>query len=461
MTVVETYIVRQPIQDQKNEIVGYEILYQQDPGSSYPEKDTDAAGAIEDFLIQLDNNKFLEGKTAFVTFTPNLLLKNIPKMFAPDRLVIQIDDETLVHPLARQMVCRYQKQGYRIALKSFSFSPRCFDILEIVDIIKADFSDPDSQTLVNTVNVARGFQKKIIAYHVHSARALEKARELGCAFLQGSFVARQLPSQVHRMEHLPANFFQLAVAITRDEPDVDEIAMIISRDVTLAYSLMKLVNSAYFALRNRAESVKQALIILGLGQLKQWIYLLSFRQGGEIPEGLLKQSFLRAHFCSELSQYVSDLPISKSEAYLMGMFSTLGVLMGVPLERALEELAISEDIKDALLKGEGACGDLYNLVLCYESADWKGLVRYAQPLGIPMNVITQKYFACVEYVNQIWSDLTAPYANQEKEGEAGEDREEGSPGRGAPEEAPGLQELAAQLRALTGAEGEEAKRPAF
>ncbi|MCI8443477.1 MAG: HDOD domain-containing protein [Provencibacterium sp.] len=423
---METYIVRQPIQDQKNEVIGYEILYQQEASGLSPEKDTKAAGAIEDFLLQLDNDKFLGGKTAFLTFTPNLLIKNIPKMFSPNKLVIQIEDSSLVHPLARKIIHRYKKQGYRIALQGFSFSPRYFDILEVLDIIKLDFSNLEDSSLQNIVNVGSSFQKEIVAYNVNTEQAMAKAKELHCHYIQGTFVAQQLPSKVHRMDHMQSNFFQLVVAITRDEPNVDEITMIISRDVTLAFSLIKLVNSAYFALRNRAKSVKQALIILGLGQLKQWIYLLSFKQNGEMPEELVKISFLRAHFCSELSQYVNDLPISKSEAYLMGMFSTLGILMEVPLESALEELAISEEVKNALLHGEGICGDLYQLVLCYENADWKGMTQYAQRLGIPMNVITQKYFECVEYVNQIWNDLMVPYEEQgtQEEAEPADDTEE-------------------------------------
>lgn len=110
----------------------------------------------------------------------------------------------------------------------------------------------------------------------------------------------------------------------------------------------------------------------------------------------------------------------------MGMFSTLGILMEVPLESALEELAISEEVKNALLHGEGICGDLYQLVLCYENADWKGMTQYAQRLGIPMNVITQKYFECVEYVNQIWNDLMVPYEEKgtQEEAEPADDTEE-------------------------------------
>ena len=184
--------------------------------------------------------------------------------------------------------------------------------------------------------------------------------------------------------------------------------------MTLAFSLMKLVNSAYFALRNRVKSIQQALIILGLGQLKQWIYLLSFRkEHGGLQDELIKISFLRANFCMELAELVPNLPISPSEAYLMGMFSTLGTLMEVPLERALEELPLSHEVKQALITGEGVCGDLYHLVLSYERADWNALADLAQKLQIPENRLTQVYFECVEYVNQIWNELQRPMAAQE------------------------------------------------
>ena len=39
-------------------------------------------------------------------------------------------------------------------------------------------------------------------------------------------------------------------------------------------SVFWVVNSAYFALRNRATDVHQAIMVLGIGQLRQWIYLM-------------------------------------------------------------------------------------------------------------------------------------------------------------------------------------------
>ncbi|MEG2537774.1 MAG: HDOD domain-containing protein [Hydrogenoanaerobacterium sp.] len=409
-----TKVVRQPIISSNKELLGYEILYQDGASSLYNQADTQAANAIENFLLEFDSEKFLEGKTAFLTFTPNLLLKNIPRMFKPEKLVIQIEDSSIIHPLAQKIIYRYKKQGYKIAVKNFEFSPRYFALLDVVDIIKLDFAKLDvSQKSI--VDIGESFQKQIIAYNVNTPEAYAHAIELGCKYLQGTAVAEAMSSQVKRMDHMQSNFFQLVVAVTKDEPDVDAIAEIISRDVTLAFSLIKLVNSAYFALRNKAKSVKQALVVLGLGQLKQWVYLLSFKQSdGQFSTELVKISFLRANFCSELSQFIPNLPISKSEAYLMGMFSTLGLLMEVPLEDALTELPISDEVKQALLTGEGRCGMLYRLVGAYEKASWDEVSTKARELNIPENIISQKYFECVEYVNQIWSELMSVSDEVEK-----------------------------------------------
>lgn len=418
---MDNYIVRQPILNKQNETVAYEILYQQDASSLFQmEKETNAANVIEEFLAQGEGNKIAAGKPVWLTFTPSLLMRNIPTIFTPEKLVIQIEDNALVHPRLQPVIYGFQKQGYDLVLKGFEFSPRYFSVMDAVTKIKLDFSvsQKEKEAYGNIANIGRSFGKQMVAYNVNTREDYELAEKMGCDLFQGSYIAVPHSEKIKRMDHMQSNFFQLIVAVTRDEPDVDEISEIISRDVTLAFALIKLVNSAYFALRNRAKSVKQALIVLGIGQLKQWIYLLSFKQdGSDAPEELIRVSFLRGNFAEELSKYIEDLPISQGEAYMMGMFSTLGVLMDVPLEDALAELAISEDVKTALLYGEGKAGQLFQMVMCYENADWSGITHYARALGIPVNIISQKYFECVEYVNNIWQKLSVPYDTDEKPAE--------------------------------------------
>ena len=103
---METYIVRQPILDRSKQVIAYEILYKEDESSLFQQRDSRVANAIEEFLTELSSESFLGGKAAFLTFTPNLLMKNIPKMFSPDRLVIQIEDNSIIHPVAQKMIDR-------------------------------------------------------------------------------------------------------------------------------------------------------------------------------------------------------------------------------------------------------------------------------------------------------------------------------------------------------------------
>lgn len=407
---MDSYIVRQALMDSSQKTMGYEILYADSSFADNQTDDSSAANAIENFLSSMNSEKFLGGKTAFLTFTQSLLEKNIPKMFETSKLVIQIEDALITNPMSHNYITKLKQSGYKIAVIDFEFAPRFFGILDIVDYIKVNFAREDP-SLENLVKIGMSFGKKVIAYNVETAEQYEKAKALGCSYFQGSYLAQKTSSTVKKANHLQSNFFLLMVAVTRDEPDIDEIEEIISRDVSLTYSLLKLVNSAYFALRNRARSVKQALVILGLGQLKQWIYLLSFKQDEGVQEELVKLSFLRAMFASELVTLAHDMPISRSEGYLLGMFSTLDKLMSISLDEALEQLPISDEIKNGLLHMEGKAGLLYSLVLAYEKADWKNMSAAAEELKIPSSLIAQKYFDCVESVNDIWNGLTQANEN--------------------------------------------------
>jgi EAL and modified HD-GYP domain-containing signal transduction protein len=404
---MESYIVRQAILDKKQQSVGYEIIYTESLGENSDISDVSAANTIEAFLSGGATDSFFEGKTAFLTFTVNLLDKSIPKMFTTNKLIIQIDDSLITNPQSHKLINKYYQQGYKFAVVDFEFAPRFFSLLDVVDYIKVNFKDYQSRSLNNIISIGNSFGKKVIGYNIDCKEAYDKAVECGCTYFQGAYVSERLPATIAKTNYLQSNFFLLMCAVTKDEPDIDEIESIVSRDVTLTFSLLRLVNSAYFALRNRARSVKQALVILGLGQLKQWIYLLSFKQeDGSMPDELLKVSFLRATFASELVGFATNMPISKSEAYLLGMFSTLGTLMQCNLEEALAQLPVADEIKLALLKGEGRTGELYKLVIAYEKADWVTMRECADELSIPQNMISQKYFECVESVNNIWNGLT-------------------------------------------------------
>lgn len=402
------YIVRQPVKDHVGTTYGYEILFHVENEHDKMMKDYAAADSIFMFLLQ-NSGKLSASETVFMTFTMNLLLKNTPKLFKPDRLVIQIDDSVIIHPLAANIIKRYREEGYQFCINDFQYSPRYFSFLELVDYLKIDAGVIDKEMAMNNLlRLGSGFHKKCIITGINNASVYEKVKELPADYYQGSFVAEAMAVKANKAEFLQSNFFQLLVAVTGNEPNLDEIEEIITRDAALTYAILKMVNSVHFALRHRTASVKQALTILGLNQLKQWVYLLSFEQkdyASNASEDILKISFQRANFCQQLVQFIKHININKSDAYLLGMFSTIECLVDAPAQEVINEIPLAEEVKDAIISRKGKCGTLLQLVLCYENADWEGISQYAKSLEIPMDVLAQVYFDCVEHVNEIWNSM--------------------------------------------------------
>lgn len=209
------------------------------------------------------------------------------------------------------------------------------------------------------------------------------------------------------MDFMQGNLYQLIVEITKDEPDVEILEETIIRDASLTYALLKMANSAYFAVHHETTSVRQALVRVGISQLKQWVYLLSFedKQNKSESEELLKASFMRANFASALVKRLKDFPINSSDAYLLGMFSMLEYMIDAPIAEILYEIPILEEVKDALIRKEGKAGRLYELVLSYERADWGEIKEISEELGLKTNEMAQIYMECVEEVNNIWDNV--------------------------------------------------------
>ncbi|MBR0311465.1 MAG: HDOD domain-containing protein, partial [Oscillospiraceae bacterium] len=297
------YIVRRPIKDTASRVIGYEILYHGENtlyGKDVPEqgKETQVnefavADTIYSFLTQ--NAERVRGSLNFMTFTTTLLMKKVPHLFDKQDLVIQIDDSVIIHPLAMHFVQMYKKEGYRIAVSDFQFAPRYVALIDQIDYIKLDFAHMSDSSLGNLIEIASSMGKHCVACNVDTEELYQKALSYGVSELEGEAVAAKLASQAHDSSYLQSSFFRLLIAISKDEPDIDEIEQIISMDATLTYALLRLANTVQFATRNRTTTVHQAVMNIGITQLQRWIYLLcAGNEQGEVDEFF--EEFLKLSF---------------------------------------------------------------------------------------------------------------------------------------------------------------------
>ncbi len=418
---MDKYVVRQAIKKREDdEIVGYEIMIQSDNDSLYNTSEGAVADTISGFLTQ-NNDIIFKDKVTFLSFPPSLFFRNTPKLFDKTKMVVQIEDSIVVHPLAAGIMQKYRKDGYRFAINNFQFSPKYFSMLEMADYAKVTLADKHDEkgkkSLINLVDMLHGFNKKCIAVGVNSKEDYDLAKEVGVDFLQGNYIERATITKSSKMDYMEGNFYHLVVQVSKDEPDMEEIERIISRDASLSYTVLKMVNSKYFSIRKRTSSIRQALITLGINQLRQWVYLLSVKDSdrNNASEEVLKLSFLRATLSSALVERMHTSDITKYEAYMIGMFSTMDYIIDATMEEILEGIPLPDVVKDALLRNEGIGGQLFQLVLDYEQADWKKLKKDTEKLNIATNMIAQLYLDCVEEVNEIWNGLTNEFERPEEE----------------------------------------------
>ena len=126
------------------------------------------------------------------------------------------------------------------------------------------------------------------------------AKALVADGFEGPYITTRVKLQPRNARFLKSDFFKLLYEVTRDVPDITHVETMISSNPQLSYGLLKIANSQYFALRNKPSTVHQALTAVGVGQLKQWIYMLCIdpaEQSANVGlEEFLQLSFMRAHF---------------------------------------------------------------------------------------------------------------------------------------------------------------------
>ena len=191
----------------------------------------------------------------------------------------------------------------------------------------------------------------------------------------------------------------LAENLTKFEGKIGEIEKAVSQDVALSYKLLRCINSAFFSLPREVESIRHALVILGLGPLRRWIALLALAGGDDQPTDVVHTVMLRARMCELLCAAAGEQ--DTSSCFTVGLFSSLDLLMGTPLQELLAELPLAPVLVDALLERKGRLGDMLTCVEAYEHCDW----QYASLKGLTSVDIRDAYVEAAEWAFEVAAGL--------------------------------------------------------
>ena len=404
---MEVFVARQPIFNSRQQVFAYELLFRHGLENYYSGTDGDLATArvITDSFMLFGIEALTGGKPAFINFTANMIKNEIPTIFPPELVGVEILEDVILDEEILYACQKLKNSRYLLALDDFVFDKERAALTEMADIIKVDFLATAKKDRAALAEKFAGSRVKLLAEKVETIDDFQNALELGYTYFQGYFFCR--PHIVSRKD-IPSHrltYLRILQELHRTEPDFEHITRIVTADLSLSYKLLRLVNSAVFGFRSRINSIKQALVILGLQEIQKWITLLALSSmGQEKPDELITHSLIRARF-GELIATIIGLQNRSSEFFLMGLLSLIDAFLDRPMQEILAELPLSNEIKDALTGRMNLFGEVYRLILAYEKADWIQVNRYSSRLNLKEEKIPKFFLQSVQWANQLFTSV--------------------------------------------------------
>lgn len=191
--------------------------------------------------------------------------------------------------------------------------------------------------------------------------------------------------------------------INRPDFDFNRAEAIIKHDLTLTLKLFRYINSAVFGFRSEIGSIRQALTLLGLKNIRKWATLLLLSSIAEDkPLELLRQTIIRARFC-ELLAGPAGMPEKDQELFMVGMFSHLDTMMNQTMDSLLADMPLPEQVKKTLTGGKSSYLDILLLAKSFEECNWDNIVNLAVKYNIPEKLLADYQQQAFE-----WADELAP-----------------------------------------------------
>ncbi len=394
-------VSKQPVFNPQGVTDAYELSY---CFASHANVSTDdekvLQGEIEDAKAYLRDNydSIFDKKIAYVRFSPRLLRENFHELFNKDKLIVEVTTEMLADPASLQKCMQLKRLGYSIAFSDLLYSEENMEFFNFADVVRFDI-DSDSYDIAATIKKCHEKGKLTMADNVETQDQFEFAREAGVDYIFGSFFSKPVLETKRSGGPMIKTFLQILALLYSPDPNIEYISAIISTDPVLTIKLLKVINQLCADKGNTVSTVHQALVLLGIDRLKEWIYLVGLqRLNRNSPAEILRLALFRARFCERIARNSSGGVGSRSmEIYLMGLISIVTGTSDEALTKALEDLPVSEEIKNSIVGG-GIFSEIYHLSCAFEKGDWEGVKMCAESCGVEFDALRIEYINTQQFV---------------------------------------------------------------
>ncbi|HCB14900.1 MAG TPA: hypothetical protein DEP36_15230 [Gammaproteobacteria bacterium] len=375
----EIYLGRQPIYDPALRVEGYQLSYYPTEAGE-TSKDAPLLGIemehtqiLFDTLTEMGLERLVGESKVFLNVARDLLVQGSLSQFmaASPRLVFEVVADIVIDEPLIEALKALRQEGYHFLLDEYADNDAYRALLEAVEYVRLNISatpEPEARRLLTYFH-QRGLA--VIASGIADQHQLEMSQKVGFDFFQGRHFSQPRLLKFQGIQTNQLMVLRLVSALNQPDIDLQEIASLIAQDVALSYKLLRYINSAYFSLPQRVESIQRAVALLGLRTVRSWATLVSMSGAEMARSDLMTIALVRAKMCELLGE---QLGLQQRDSnFMVGLLSVLDLVAQAPMPEVLAALPLEEEINVALLNHEGGLGRILACTLAYEQCDWATL----------------------------------------------------------------------------------------
>ena len=393
---------KQPLFNRDMTVIGYELLFRPQENLTIVNGNNATAQVLLNIFTSDDPVLNNESLAIYVNFTSDWILQGVPIDRA--NCVIEVLEDVKVTPALANAIRGLRRSGFKIALDDFDLSLSTSLLLPEADIVKIDVLSLSKSEIKNTLQVLKGHEVNLVAEKVETQEMFEWALEQGFDIFQGYFFCR--PEQ--RLEKLvkpPKNTtMSLLASLMSADVELDDIAKQLKTDPVLTVKLLQLVNNSRYSRLHKVKNLQEAVVVLGIDQLKKWVAMIALTDLDNKPHELIRVTLVCAYAMESFatSLCMPNAP-SPSDCFFIGFLSKLDAYFDRPLVSVVAQLPLDASIVDAVVHRNGAGGQLLNMVDSLMVGQWDILDQSAK--NIRVDELFKTYLASEQQADMVYKQL--------------------------------------------------------
>ncbi len=370
---MEIFVARQPIFTTRKTIFGYELLFRQGFENIFPDIDGDTATSniLSNTFFSFEINEITGNRPALINFTKKLILQKTPLLFPYRRIIIEVLENIEPEPEIIAALNEFKSKGFTIALDDFIYHEKFAPMMKLCRIIKFDIIATPLETLETIIkDIKADYNIMLLAEKVETYQEFQLAQQMGFTLFQGYFFAKPEILSKKDISAVHITRLKLINETGRSDPDLEKIENLIKKDVSVAFKLLKFINSAYFKRPTPINTIRDAITYLGTDELKKFINVIAVSDLSRgKPNELVRSAVIRARMCEQCAD-IFTTDFTGEELFTLGLFSVIDAMLDNEMEEILKNIAFSPKIKNALMGRDKGFNKILDIVVNFEQGRW-------------------------------------------------------------------------------------------